>query len=82
MASDSPKVSNFLREQLGRGPGDSDPMHHQQFYFTEELLQDLWKKYQVAPFRFTQQVNQAVFVPAGAAHQVCVLSQHICMDDM
>ncbi|KAK7208539.1 hypothetical protein BZA70DRAFT_287843 [Myxozyma melibiosi] len=51
-----------------------DPIHRQIFYLTDPELILLRKRYGVVPFRIWQKVGDAVFVPAGCAHQVCNLS--------
>lgn len=65
---DAPKIREFIRELAPSTPGD--PIHCQKFYLGPELLTQLSLKYQVKPFTIRQRVNQAVFIPAGCAHQV------------
>jgi hypothetical protein len=48
-----------------------DPIHDQVFYLNEDMRQRLWDEYGVRGWRIFQNVGDAVFVPAGCAHQVC-----------
>lgn len=52
--------------------GITDPIHGQQFYLDERLRDLLFKEYGVISYRFYQRPGDAVFIPAGCAHQVCV----------
>lgn len=48
-----------------------DLIHTQQTYLTEPMLGELASPpYNVKPFRIIQEVGDAIFIPAGAAHQV------------
>jgi len=70
---DLPKLRDFLWKILGfRGPGD--PIHSQMIYLTPKLLQLLFDTYGVRPFRIYQYPGEAVFIPAGYAHQVRCIS--------
>ncbi|KAH8922964.1 hypothetical protein BT69DRAFT_197152 [Atractiella rhizophila] len=55
-----------------------DPIHTQHFYIDEEMLktlsQDPWN---VKAWRIEQKPGEAVFIPAGCAHQVCNMSDCI-----
>lgn len=51
-----------------------DPIRRAQFYLTTEDLGNLAKDYQVKPRRIYQNPGEAVFIPAGCAHQVCNLT--------
>ena len=64
-------LRNYLRAKLqGRGEiDDTDPVHAQQTYLTEEMLCEL-KVVGVRPYTIKQRFGDAVFIPAGAAHQV------------
>jgi len=47
-----------------------DPIHRQQFYLDVELRKELWEEYGVKSYRVYQRPGDAVFIPAGCAHQV------------
>ncbi|KAK9765609.1 hypothetical protein K7432_005928 [Basidiobolus ranarum] len=69
---DLPKIRVFLREYADEiGHSVDDPIHDQVFYLNETLRQRLFAKYGVRGWRVYQNPGDAVFVPAGCAHQVC-----------
>jgi JmjC domain, hydroxylase len=69
-ASSSPTLRKFLRDVAGfTDPGD--PIHSQSFYLTPGLLKRLADDYGVASYTIMQYPGQAVYIPAGCAHQVC-----------
>ena len=47
-----------------------DPIHDQSWYLDEELRTRLLKEYGVHGYTIVQCMGDAVFIPAGAAHQV------------
>ncbi|KAG6871870.1 hypothetical protein C0995_015574 [Termitomyces sp. Mi166 len=47
----------------------NDPIHGQQFYLDEEMREKLYLATGVRSFRFYQRPGEAVFIPAGCAHQ-------------
>src|SRR5215471_15649293 len=49
-------------------PGD--PIHSQSIYLTPRMLDTLATKYAIHPFTILQHPGEAVFIPAGCAHQV------------
>jgi lysine-specific demethylase 3 len=53
-------------------PADAlhDPIHDQRFYVTRQLRQRLREEEGVAAWTFVQRQGEAVFIPAGCAHQV------------
>ncbi|KAJ8102162.1 hypothetical protein POJ06DRAFT_193854 [Lipomyces tetrasporus] len=51
-----------------------DPIHRQVFYLPDGELILLRKRFGVVPFRIWQKPGDAVFIPAGCAHQVCNIS--------
>ncbi|KAK9333149.1 hypothetical protein V1520DRAFT_323816 [Lipomyces starkeyi] len=51
-----------------------DPIHRQVFYLPDSELILLRKRFGVVPFRVWQKPGDAVFVPAGCAHQVSNIS--------
>jgi hypothetical protein len=66
---DLPKLREFLRKVVGF-VGLGDPVHSQTIYLTPALLQRLFDMFGVRPIRIYQYPNEAVFIPAGYAHQV------------
>jgi [histone H3]-dimethyl-L-lysine9 demethylase len=55
------------------GTSNLDPIHSQVHYLGPSELKLLWERFQVKPFVIFQYIGQAVFIPAGCAHQVCGL---------
>ncbi|KAH9915967.1 uncharacterized protein BXZ73DRAFT_54039, partial [Epithele typhae] len=49
---------------------DGDPIHSQQIYVTEDMCTVLKLQYNVHVVRIEQYLSDAVFIPAGWAHQV------------
>ncbi|CAO3622127.1 unnamed protein product [Cunninghamella echinulata] len=47
-----------------------DPLHAQWIYLTDDLLNRLFNEYGIAPWRIYQCIGDAIFIPAGCAHQV------------
>lgn len=78
LPEDMPVLRAFLtqitEEETGTSvePG-SDPIHDQLFYLDQPLLDRLYAYGGVHPCTVVQFCGDAVFVPAGAAHQVCSL---------
>ncbi|RDX39951.1 hypothetical protein OH76DRAFT_1334154, partial [Lentinus brumalis] len=75
---DAPDIRKFLRTI----PGDSgrligDPIHDQSTYLTKSSLDQLYSRFGVRPYIIRQFVGDAVFIPAGCAHQVCNLADCI-----
>ena len=54
-------------------PIESDPIHNQLTYLDVDLCERLYYEYGVRGWAIVQCEGDAVFIPAGAAHQVCVL---------
>jgi lysine-specific demethylase 3 len=66
----SPLICQFLRVHTGfSGPGH--PIHSQSVYFTEDMLAELEARTGVRPFTIKQYTGEAIYIPAGCAHQVC-----------
>lgn len=67
-------TGNGKRSTAGNGgqgmAGINDPIHGQQFYLDEVLKAELYKETGVMSYRFYQRPGEAVFIPAGCAHQV------------
>ena len=64
-----------LRMQVGDETGEPvelnhDPIHDQSWYLDETLRERLWSEYGVRGYTILQCVGDAVFIPAGAPHQV------------
>lgn len=72
-AEDSPRIRQFLSTKEGQ-----DPIHSHEVYLDDGARCELWKQYNVNSYRVYQKTGQAVFIPAGCAHQV---GPATCMDD-
>lgn len=72
-ATASHHIRKFLKEEF---PLESspvkyvDPIHSQYFYLTPTLRKKLYDRYKVRSWRIYQKPGDAVFIPAGCAHQV------------
>lgn len=75
-AEDSVHLRSFFRKNF-KGRYQNDPIHAQQFYLDPPLRAKLFQEYGVRSFRIYQRPGEAVFIPAGCAHQVCNLSDSI-----
>ncbi|KAI0266379.1 hypothetical protein BC834DRAFT_969419 [Gloeopeniophorella convolvens] len=75
-AEDAPVIRQFLGEQYKLAEG-LDPIHSQQFYLDKKLRAALYAKTGVRSHCVIQRPGEAVFIPAGCAHQVCNLSDCI-----
>lgn len=53
-----------------RQPPGTDPIHDQCFYLTADLRKRLLEEYGVQGYTIAQCVGDAIFIPAGAPHQV------------
>ncbi|KAG7096549.1 hypothetical protein E1B28_003972 [Marasmius oreades] len=75
-AEDANKLRSFLKRKF---PGQLalDPIHSQQVYLDRNLRQQLFDEEGVMSYRIYQRPGEAVFIPAGVAHQVCNLSDCI-----
>ncbi|KAF7301249.1 Clavaminate synthase-like protein [Mycena indigotica] len=77
-AEDSDKLREFLGASLGKidhlGP---DPIHGQQIYLTDSMRRKLHQDFGVQSYRVYQRAGEAIFIPAGCAHQVRNLSDCI-----
>ncbi|KAN0061482.1 hypothetical protein ACQY0O_006329 [Thecaphora frezii] len=77
-AEDADKVRQFLREELDpRSEFKDDPIHIQRYFIDAELRVKLFRRYGVRGWRIYQRIGEAVFIPAGCAHQVCNLADCI-----
>ncbi|XP_071828267.1 uncharacterized protein [Apostichopus japonicus] len=80
-ARDAPRIRSFLNK-LSEEQGeqillDHDPIHDQSWYLDEEKLARLKEEYKVEGWAIAQCLGDAVFIPAGAPHQVRNL--HSCI---
>jgi lysine-specific demethylase 3 len=66
---DCAEVRKYL-EQLAEYDGCGDTIHSQKFYLTPQMRDDLYSMYGVRPYTTHQAPGEAVFIPAGWAHQV------------
>ena len=69
-------AGNGKRATAGQGHQDwgaavNDPIHGQQYYLDEDSKAALFEETGVMSYRFYQRPGEAVFIPAGCAHQVC-----------
>ncbi|KAI8622826.1 hypothetical protein BC830DRAFT_1056771 [Chytriomyces sp. MP71] len=68
---DLPKLRAFMRREFDLGENSDDPVHDQFHYLNELHRARLYEQYGVRGWRIYQYPGDAVFVPAGCAHQVC-----------
>ncbi|BGP58226.1 hypothetical protein JCM8202_003599 [Rhodotorula sphaerocarpa] len=86
-AEDADLIRDFLYEKIAeqehlRDAAEArlhhdDPIHAQRFYLDSALRKALYEAKGVKSFRVLQRPGQAVFIPAGCAHQVCNLADCI-----
>ncbi|CAH2277481.1 lysine-specific demethylase 3B isoform X1 [Pelobates cultripes] len=80
-AKDAEKIRELLRkvgdEQGQENPPDHDPIHDQSWYLDQALRKRLYDEYGVQGWAIVQFLGDAVFIPAGAPHQVHNL--HSCI---
>ncbi|MBN3291739.1 KDM3B demethylase, partial [Polypterus senegalus] len=73
-AKDAEKIRELLRkvgdEQGQENPPDHDPIHDQSWYLDQILRKRLYEEYGVQGWSIIQFLGDAVFIPAGAPHQV------------
>jgi lysine-specific demethylase 3 len=72
-AEDAPAIRKFLSDRFHLASG-LDPIHSQQFYLDKQLRAELYAKTGVRSHQVIQRQGEAVFIPAGCAHQVCTRS--------
>jgi lysine-specific demethylase 3 len=84
-AEDSEKIREYLKKfpspfTLKHLPDGSlpeqDPIHMQGFYLDPDMRRELLEEHRVYSHRITQYPGQAVFIPAGCAHQVNVVASY------
>ncbi|KPV73399.1 uncharacterized protein RHOBADRAFT_55148 [Rhodotorula graminis WP1] len=86
-AEDADKIRDFLYGHIAKLEGFKDadearkkvddPIHTQRIFLSAPLRAALLASHGVRSFRILQRPNEAVFIPAGCAHQVCNLSNCI-----
>ncbi|XP_029448721.1 lysine-specific demethylase 3A isoform X2 [Rhinatrema bivittatum] len=73
-AKDTEKIRQFLKkiseEQGQENPVDHDPIHDQSWYMDRALRKRLYQEHGVQGWAIVQFLGDAVFIPAGAPHQV------------
>ncbi|KAI1903001.1 hypothetical protein AGOR_G00022680 [Albula goreensis] len=73
-AKDAEKIRELLRrvgeEQGQENPPDHDPIHDQSWYLDQVLRRRLLEEFGVQGWAIVQFLGDAVFIPAGAPHQV------------
>ena len=69
-AEDSSRIRQFFRRHH-KGSYTNDPIHSQTFYLDTEQRRRLADEFGVKSYRIYQCPGEAVFIPAGCAHQVC-----------
>nr|XP_014091107.1 lysine-specific demethylase 3A-A [Bactrocera oleae]XP_014091108.1 lysine-specific demethylase 3A-A [Bactrocera oleae]XP_014091109.1 lysine-specific demethylase 3A-A [Bactrocera oleae]XP_014091110.1 lysine-specific demethylase 3A-A [Bactrocera oleae] len=73
-ARDADKIRDLLNrvtiEKGFRLEPDHDPIHDQNWYLDDKLRARLFKEYGVEGYPIVQCLGDAVFIPAGAPHQV------------
>nr|XP_033807917.1 lysine-specific demethylase 3A isoform X2 [Geotrypetes seraphini] len=73
-AKDTEKIRLFLKkiaeEQGQENPMDHDPIHDQSWYMDRALRKRLYQEHGVQGWAIVQFLGDAVFIPAGAPHQV------------
>ncbi|KAJ7477207.1 hypothetical protein B0H11DRAFT_2030245 [Mycena galericulata] len=74
-AEDSDLIRQFMRVKFSLNA--KDPIHTQQVYLDDDARRELWDLHRVKSYRVYQTAGQAVFIPAGCAHQVRNLSDCI-----
>jgi JmjC domain, hydroxylase len=67
-AADSDKIRAYIKKF--HGCTLDDPIHSQHYYLGPSDLERMKRLYGVVPYTIHQKVGEAVFIPAGCAHQV------------
>jgi lysine-specific demethylase 3 len=74
---DSDKIRQFLQDKFMKKQNNGgavlnwgDPIHSQRFYLDSVLRRELFEETGVKSHRVYQKPGEAVFIPAGCAHQV------------
>ncbi|KZP02820.1 hypothetical protein FIBSPDRAFT_668874, partial [Athelia psychrophila] len=87
-AEDSLTLRRFLLDE-GIYHQTGDPIHSQSIFLTQELLERLYRSCGIRPYTIKQYMGDAVFIPAGCAHQVSnkadaikMASDFICAENL
>jgi len=75
-AEDADRLRRFLKRRFGVN-GQHDPILSQQYYLDAALRKELFDDYGIKSHRVYQRPGDAVFIPAGCAHQVANLADSI-----
>lgn len=73
---DADRLRRFLKRRFGAN-GQHDPILSQQYYLDAALRKELCDDYGIKSHRVYQRPGEAVFIPAGCAHQVANLADAI-----
>lgn len=72
-ADDAKGLRQFLKKKF-KGAFQHDPIHSQQFYLDSKLRKELYDTQGIKSHRVYQRPGEAIFIPAGCAHQVCQIN--------
>ncbi|OCH86213.1 hypothetical protein OBBRIDRAFT_797392 [Obba rivulosa] len=75
-AEDTSKLRKFLKRKF-KGQYQHDPIHSQNFFLDTVAREELYRDTGIKSHRIYQYPGEAVFIPAGCAHQVCNLADCI-----
>ncbi|KAJ2847435.1 hypothetical protein IWW36_003856 [Coemansia brasiliensis] len=70
-------LRQFIYDTAPNSADIGDPIHDQATYLTQPMRQAVYKKYGRSCYHIHQNPGDAVFVPAGCAHQVCNYSSAV-----
>lgn len=76
---DADRLRRFLKRRFGAN-GQHDPILSQQYYLDAALRKELYDDHGIRSHRVYQRPGEAVFIPAGCAHQVCILATSSAAD--
>lgn len=71
------RVRQFILKNCPSRFGVSDQIHDQIYFLNYELRRKLFEQHGVSSYSIYQNAGEAMFVPAGCAHQVCNLDPAI-----
>ena len=71
----APVLRQFIQsEAAAASDGQAgDPIHDQKTYLTPALLDKLATIHGIHPYTVIQRPGDAIYIPAGCAHQVCLM---------